>query len=889
MTIQSTWRAFAAKKKFDLDVRSIVILQALARKHVVSCAFRNRRQRAVYATTAVQTRWRSYVVRSRYIEARSACLRIQAVVRGRTTRSAYLRSHSSAQLIQATFRRYTYRKTYQAYHQSVILIQRRWRGYREILSFMAIRDAAVLLQSVTRRMLSRSELQKQRTSAINVQRLWRGFVASARYKAIRSCVVVIQGQVRRWIAANIATSRRHAILCLQKNVRRTLAQSTLITMKTERQREQLCREESTSLIQRAYRGYLVRRELHTLHSCATIIQTSFRCYLALVKYQLRRVDIIIAQSVVRRWLARREIIHCIESAVLLQSCFRRYLALLESSELRHARDERLRQLEASSIIKRAYRVYKHRLRSSEVIAATKIQSVWRCYITHMDFLLSVMAAMKIQIVARGYICRKERHESLAAVVKMQKFARFALTRTQLRRQHSSATLIQSIVRTRFVRAEYCLQKRATLLIQRTYRGFIVRLYFKVQNDAACNIQRIWRGYHAFAGFVDSILAAIGIQSAMRMKLAEIHANRMRMRIVALQMLHDKCATRIQKCLREYLYKKRTDRASRAIQSLMRVYLRKVAFMKLRIGVIAFQAVTRGCRVRRRRTKVIEKQALRVQRANVKAAKDPKLRLGYRTRSALRALLKMTRLSELHSAISTLEVATRLSEACCTAFADTGAPAVLFSLIRTCNRSLPHTELLHTILLTMYNVASYDYLLPSMATATGVEVFLDLVQMFRDKDGIFFLATTLLERVIRHDEEFQVRQLFISSSNCVFCSPSLIIHTYFVNTIQSICNSKENLKRLHGVFALSKRKLNLHSYKGTSATAASTRRLSSCIARRDSIAGSTTTAAAGGDASKHSHHKSGSTSELGEGLRALRRVILLVDSGATSNGGIGQRH
>ena len=143
-------------------------------------------------------------------------------------------------------------------------------------------------------------------------------------------------------------------------------------------------------------------------------------------------------------------------------------------------------------------------------------------------------------------------------------------------------------------------------------------------------------------------------------------------------------------------------------------------------------------------------------------------LGNRSRAALDILLKTTRLAELHTAICTLDIATRLSEVCCEAFVDAGASEILFSLIRNCNRSLPHVELLHNILLTLSNVAQYDSLLPSLVTVDGVEIFLDLVQMFRDKDGVFFLAATLLERVLEIDSEFQV-----STSHAAIHSPTYL--------------------------------------------------------------------------------------------------------------------
>ena len=78
------------------------------------------------------------------------------------------------------------------------------------------------------------------------------------------------------------------------------------------------------------------------------------------------------------------------------------------------------------------------------------------------------------------------------------------------------------------------------------------------------------------------------------------------------------------------------------------------------------------------------------------------------------------------------------------------------LIRQSNRSLPHLELLSYILRTFKNVARYDFLLTYVATPSAAQIFLDLVQMFRDKDFIFCYAVGLLERCIEFDEEPKVR-------------------------------------------------------------------------------------------------------------------------------------
>jgi hypothetical protein len=62
-----------------------------------------------------------------------------------------------------------------------------------------------------------------------------------------------------------------------------------------------------------------------------------------------------------------------------------------------------------------------------------------------------------------------------------------------------------------------------------------------------------------------------------------------------------------------------------------------------------------------------------------------------TLKVLHVLQKSTKLSEIMEAIKKLESSTQLSYSCCKAFADTETPEILYDVIRSCNRSIPHTE------------------------------------------------------------------------------------------------------------------------------------------------------------------------------------------------------
>ena len=80
------------------------------------------------------------------------------------------------------------------------------------------------------------------------------------------------------------------------------------------------------------------------------------------------------------------------------------------------------------------------------------------------------------------------------------------------------------------------------------------------------------------------------------------------------------------------------------------------------------------------------------------------------------------------------------------------------------------ELKEHILLTLENVAQYPHLVVSFAHYKYAEVFLDNIQVFRDKDGIFCLAVILLDRIARANE----------------------------SEVGKFCATHENLKRLNEV-------------------------------------------------------------------------------------------
>jgi abnormal spindle-like microcephaly-associated protein len=203
---------------------------------------------------------------------------------------------------------------------------------------------------------------------------------------------------------------------------------------------------------------------------------------------------------------------------------------------------------------------------------------------------------------------------------------------------------------------------------------------------------------------------------------------------------------IQRAFIHYQHRKLLVRAATTIQIAIRAYQHQRRIHMVERGATRLQAAFRALRVRRRRPKAISHLAHRVVRANKRAKENPKLRLGFRTRSALDVLQTSTRLSEIMDAVKHLEASTRLSVVCCEVFTRVNAARILLDLIGSCNRSVPHVELVHFILLTLDNVAQHGALVPSISDLQSAEVFMDKMLMFRDKDGIFCLSISLLVRI-----------------------------------------------------------------------------------------------------------------------------------------------
>lgn len=628
--------------------------------------------------------------------------------------------------------------------------------------------AIIQCQACARRHFVLQQKKLASASAVDIQRIWRGFRANIEYTRARQDVIVLQSLFRRNAARTLSTKCMQSVLCLQRGVRCWLAVRSLSALRGQKEerirREAMRHKFSATLLQAAFRGHVIRRELQTLAAHATTIQSGWRAFLARLDYEMQLIDVILVQSVVRGWSARTKHKTHKKSILKIQNFIRVCLAKKEMGRLRLIVDEANREL----------------LRLNE--AARMIQKTWRCYTVHVDYMILILSAITIQALFRRrhavVMSRNIRH----GIIALQSLARGVMERAIQQQQESCAILIQARVRAFISESTFRRHILAAVSIQRIARGILTRIDIDLNHFAACEIQRIWRGYQRNVEFVVQVIAAITTQSAIRLVLAKRKVLGIR-RDLFLESIEvrfqERKAITIQRAFRAYVQFRIAVEATCMLQAVARGFLCRRKMLKMDSGIVTLQGIARGRLVRRSCPKQARVIAKRLAVATVRARQNPNMRLGARTASALVVLQNSTRLAEIMNAVTTLETSTRLSRKCCIAFAECNAPEIVYSLVRTCNRSLPHVELLHYVLLTLTNVACHRELLWRVFCDDAVDIFMDLVQMFRDKDNVFNLAVVLLHKAI------------ISNSD-----------------LKNRCATSENIKRMKGVRSLYVRKLSL---------------------------------------------------------------------------------
>jgi hypothetical protein len=820
LTIQVNWRSHRNRERFLLCRFAVVQVQRLWRDYF----FRETTKRKKIAATRIQSCWRRYWVYTDYkmfIAENAAAVVIQAKFRYIHARDTFEAIRYSALLVQ---RLWKLQIETRMKREAAVILQKNWRSCFQMNLCKTQRARAVTIQSIIRSVLAKKDFQRRRRekAATSLQRIWRGFSQQVLFQLEILDIVFVQSSVRKYLAkrdygvkyqAILLIQRSHRcaaarqLLVLRKLARITLVRGSVVTIQafvrsTLKRADYAAALEASITVQRFWRGFMVRCAFRNLTFAASEIQSIWRRYSSRNSYLLLLMNVrsaVIIQSTFRMHQAQILMNRQYQAAVAIQCFFKCSQSRKHLSGLVECQRVREKCLQAAVVVQSRIRGALARwklfivLESAALIqnwvrkrnsvrrlvnAVVTIQSVFRCYCQRKRCVFTRYLAITMQRLIRGYLSRVMFARKRDATTRIQSRWRcyIALNKYLLDLlEDKSAVVMQATFRMYLQRIDFMVVKFAAYTIQRYTRGLLTRVEVAVKHFAATEIQRIWKGYTTYP--FDTILwAVIKIQSFLRMANARQQFEELSILYWADLCFHHRTAALIQCIFRKYQVRKRVQAAAEAIQKKYRVYsqLKRTQLVSMRLTL--FQSIFRGWRARKSRNKKIIKAAQRIKREQIRAVNNPELRLGNRTDRALHILQTSQSLTRIMDAVKELEASTRLSVVCCQVFTKANAANILLHLIQSCNRSVPHMELKGHILLTLENVSRHSMLVGSFANNKYAEVFLDNVQVFRDKDGIFCLSVSLLNR--------------ISISN-----PKVAMY----------CSSHEHLKRLKEVYRVVSRR------------------------------------------------------------------------------------
>lgn len=359
--------------------------------------------------------------------------------------------------------------------------------------------------------------------------------------------------------------------------------------------------------------------------------------------------------------------------------------------------------------------------------------------------------MKIQSAFRGFSQRHRYHQQRDAAIILQRHFRFLrlarIKEENLRRRHNAAVYLQALWRGWLARQ----QVKEMACAARRHR-FTAAVYHHL---CAIRIQRAVRAHWALKSAKKKISSVLYIQQCFRAKLQRKRYLKDREDII-----------KTQRAVRTWL--RHRNKAAVTIQHAVRKLLLRHRKERLQCGIIKAQALWRGHRSRKHHdtSKVISMRC-RLREVNRGVKEEDKL--CNKTTTALSYLLGLQNYAYILAALKHLETATRLSPECCERLVESGATHTIFTLIRSCNRSVPSMEIITLSIQVLLNLSKYNRTIDAVYDVdNSVETLLDLLQIYREKAGdkvaekggnIFTKACFLLVLLVQDERRaMEVRKL-----------------------------------------------------------------------------------------------------------------------------------
>uniref|UniRef100_A0A3P8R918 Calponin-homology (CH) domain-containing protein n=1 Tax=Astatotilapia calliptera TaxID=8154 RepID=A0A3P8R918_ASTCA len=554
------------------------------------------------AARVIQGAWRKYKLKKDlelYKERNMAAMKIQVFVRNFLQRRRAKRQNQAAVVIQTSWRGYAARKKLRLrkqaqlramQHEAATVIQAQWRMFSTMRAYQCLRYHTIVVQAQWRMRRAASAYGKIYWATTVIQKYSRAWAISKRdrahYLLLRSAVVKIQRGYRRWKAQKIQKENcavRVIQAAFKKWYGRKMSQRTAAAVRIQSwYRMQKCLNQyrkikGTVVIQSAFRGHAVRKEVSEMRCAAVVIQRWCRASMTRdaerKKFVRMKRAAVTIQAAYRGKVARDSLKKQDRAAAVIQAAFRKHAARRRYLILKRAAVLIQQKYRATLLMDRKRIEKWHQ-------CASFIQACYRRHKVQAEYRAKRAAAVVLQSHYRAYLAgRKMRRgylEKKAASITLQAAFRGMRVRAELKKKHQAATVIQALARMFLCRKRYLLLHSAAIVIQSRYRALLlcrVQLNeFRKLKQATVKIQAVFRGFRERRDLKRQHKASRAIQAHFRM-------HRMRVAYLAL-----KCASII---IQERY------RAKRLMDQQMQSY------RTMKHAVIVIQAAYRGHKARRK--------------------------------------------------------------------------------------------------------------------------------------------------------------------------------------------------------------------------------------------------------------------------------------------------
>ncbi|XP_030062606.1 LOW QUALITY PROTEIN: abnormal spindle-like microcephaly-associated protein [Microcaecilia unicolor] len=596
--IQTFWRMRQERTRFLRLRHSIVILQSHVRKWQQLQRFMEIKK----AACVIQVRYRAYVASKQallaYNRIHSSVLVIQSAYRIMKSRKT-VNQLRSALKIQTCYRSYIARKRFLSIKAAVIKIQALLKMKKVRKWYCNLRKATLFVQRQYRARKCihqhKEQYRRLKKACVRLQATIRGHLVRKQVRLWRKSVAVIQFHFRMRKRKNSCRSINSSVHTIQKNCESK-------QQVCDRQ-EFLIMKRSAICLQAAYRSYRVRKALKHHHCAVVKIQTVFRGHVMKKKYLTIRQACIKIQ----KWYKSCKISHNIRASFLRK----RSAAVTIQRAFRHWVVQRQHQKHTAAIlIQSTFRKYRAQKQFRCVKNALRtIQQHYRARVTgkrvRQNYLRLYTSVLKLQAAWRGSMLRKHVQKQHQAAVIIQSYYRMHVSLTKFRTMRSAAVAIQKHFRAYRIRKEHCLNlktMKAALVLQAAYRGMKVRKKRNRLNKAATTIQAAYKAFMLRKRYVKLRTATVAIQHWYRLVR---HTNSQRQEFLCMK----NAVIKMQAIYRGMKTRRQIHRmhlAATSIQSVFRMYQLHVKYQEIRIAAAVIQVNYRAyCEGKKNREKYLK--------------------------------------------------------------------------------------------------------------------------------------------------------------------------------------------------------------------------------------------------------------------------------------------